>query len=179
MTFQTEAAALPTPMVQTVSAALRTVRVLTTGSREHQDTQLIEDALLDSWHDAVQIYGHGVRIAFVEGACPDGADLIVHRWALAHEAYGVVSERLEADWDHCAPNCPPAPGHRRRKKPGDTAHPGKLDDFCPGAGPRRNAELVRRGAYLCLGFPLGRSYGTRNCMKLARAASIPVREVTR
>lgn len=155
------------------------IRLLTTGSRNHADRQLIEDALLDVWHDAIQLHGPTVRLVVIDGACPDGADDIVHRWALVHEAAGVIPERIPADWDHCAPDCPTAPGHRRPKRQGDTSHPGQLTDYCPGAGPRRNAEAVRRTADLCLGFPLGRSYGTRNCMKLARTAGIPVREVTR
>lgn len=156
-----------------------TVRILETGSRDHTDRDLIEGALLDAWHDATQLFGSSIKLIVVEGGCPDGADDITHRWALDHVEDGIGYERIPADWDNCASSCPPGPGHRRRKRPGDTAHPGRLDDYCPGAGPRRNAQAVDRGAHLCLGFPLGRSYGTRNCMKLAHAAGIPVREVTR
>lgn len=42
-------------------------------------------------------------------------------------------------------------------------------------GPKRNAEMVRRGADLCLAFPAPESRGTQNCMRLAREAGIPVR----
>ena len=42
-------------------------------------------------------------------------------------------------------------------------------------GPERNAHMVALGADLCLAFPLPSSRGTRNCMRLAREAGIPVR----
>lgn len=41
-------------------------------------------------------------------------------------------------------------------------------------GPERNARMVALGADLCLAFPLPSSRGTRNCMRLAREAGIPV-----
>lgn len=43
------------------------------------------------------------------------------------------------------------------------------------AGHRRNAQMVQRGAAVCLAFPLGVSRGTRGCMELAEKAGIPVR----
>lgn len=46
------------------------------------------------------------------------------------------------------------------------------------AGPLRNHAMVASGADLCLAFPLGRSPGTRGCMRLAAAAGIPVKEHT-
>lgn len=45
------------------------------------------------------------------------------------------------------------------------------------AGPIRNQEMVDAGADVCLAFPLGESRGTRDCMRRARAAGIPVIEV--
>lgn len=42
-------------------------------------------------------------------------------------------------------------------------------------GPKRNAEMVALGATICLAFPLPQSRGTRNCMRLAKEAGIPVR----
>ena len=42
-------------------------------------------------------------------------------------------------------------------------------------GPKRNAHMVSLGADVCLAFPLPSSRGTRNCMRLAREAGIPVR----
>lgn len=42
------------------------------------------------------------------------------------------------------------------------------------AGHRRNADMVRLGADLCLAFPIGESKGTRGCIAMAQAAGIPV-----
>ncbi|MFC8447603.1 DUF2493 domain-containing protein [Kitasatospora sp. NPDC057223] len=44
------------------------------------------------------------------------------------------------------------------------------------AGPIRNRAMVAAGADLCLAFPLGPSPGTRDCMRAARNADIPVKE---
>lgn len=40
------------------------------------------------------------------------------------------------------------------------------------AGPLRNQKMVDLGADICLAFPLGKSFGTRNCVKLAKKAGI-------
>jgi ABC-type sugar transport system substrate-binding protein len=42
------------------------------------------------------------------------------------------------------------------------------------AGPLRNQEMVDAGADVCLAFPAGESRGTRNCMRKAEEAGIPV-----
>lgn len=43
-----------------------------------------------------------------------------------------------------------------------------------GAGPQRNQAMVDRGADLVLAFPMGKSFGTRGCMRMAKAAGIPI-----
>lgn len=53
-------------------------------------------------------------------------------------------------------------------------HPADWDKYGKAAGPRRNQEMVDLGAELCLAFPLGESRGTRDCMRRAEAAGIPV-----
>lgn len=116
------------------------------------------------------------------GACPGehSADQAASDWIndIGHR-YGITEDPTPADWDHCAPNCPPDPTHRRRKKPGDTAHPGLLPDYCPGAGPRRNAGMVaklpRPDWMLAFPEPGQPNYGTRNCLRLAGQAGIPTR----
>jgi hypothetical protein len=145
-------------------------RLLVTASRDLTDRA--------QFCRAMETIAHHVgfhRLVVVHGACPTGGDLYAHHWALGAADVGVLEEPVPADWDLCAADCPPA-GHRRPKRPGDTAHPGRGDDYCPGAGPRRNSAMVGRGADLCLAAPLGRSYGTRGCMRLAAAARIPVIE---
>jgi hypothetical protein len=47
------------------------------------------------------------------------------------------------------------------------------------AGPRRNAEMVKSGADLCLAFWDGKSRGTLDCMSQCVAAGIPVRITAR
>jgi hypothetical protein len=54
-------------------------------------------------------------------------------------------------------------------------HPADWNRYGRAAGPRRNAEMVKLGADICLTFPIGSSPGTRGCIDLARTAGIPVR----
>lgn len=54
-------------------------------------------------------------------------------------------------------------------------HPAERDVNGRVLGPERNARMVALGADLCLAFPLPSSRGTKNCMRLAREAGIPVR----
>jgi hypothetical protein len=100
-------------------------------------------------------------ITLVHGAA-EGAD------SLAAKLWGIKGWPIEphpADWDHCDPTCKHPPRYRRDGTP-----------YCPAAGPRRNLEMIRLGADLCVAFPLGKSIGTQHCMRHARAAGIPVWE---
>jgi len=56
----------------------------------------------------------------------------------------------------------------------EEVHPADWDRHGKAAGLIRNQRMVDRGADVCLAFPLGRSPGTRHCMKAARKAGIPV-----
>lgn len=56
------------------------------------------------------------------------------------------------------------------------SYPAEKDALGRILGPKRNQEMVNTGADLCLAFPLPGSRGTRNCMRLARNAGIPVLE---
>lgn len=55
-------------------------------------------------------------------------------------------------------------------------HPADWPRHGKAAGHRRNAEMVALGADVCLAFPLGESRGTRDCVRRARDAGIPVVE---
>lgn len=55
-------------------------------------------------------------------------------------------------------------------------HPADWDRYSKAAGPIRNAGMVTAGADLCLAFPIGESRGTRDCIRQARLAGIPVTE---
>lgn len=80
----------------------------------------------------------------VHGDCPSGAD------------------RLAADWVEAQPDVKVE------------AHPANWSLEGKGAGPMRNQRMVDLGADLCIAFPQGESRGTRDCMRRARAAGIPV-----
>lgn len=147
-----------------------TYRVLITGSRDWED----ESAVRRAFANVIALHGPE-NIVIVHGACPTGADQLADQ--IAATWTGLTVERHPADWDNCAPDCPAKP-HRIKKRMGDIHHPGQMDDYCPGAGPRRNALMVSLGADECLAFPMPGSRGTANCMRLARQAGIPVRRCT-
>jgi hypothetical protein len=54
------------------------------------------------------------------------------------------------------------------------AHEAKWRTQGTAAGVIRNQEMVDAGADVCLAFPLGESRGTRDCMRRAAKAGIPV-----
>ena len=84
-------------------------------------------------------------VVVVHGDCPTGADAIAQDFVDHARLKSVQVERHPADWS--------------RGKRG---------------GPDRNQEMVDLGADVCLAFPLGESRGTRDCIRRARTAGIPV-----
>ena len=138
------------------------LRVLVTGSRRWTAGGVLGDALLECWHDALQLGADGITV--VHGAAP-GADSLADLWAVANQGLGVIAEPHPAVWEVCAAEC--LPGHRRPRRDGS--------EYCPTAGHRRNQVMVDLGAAVCLGFPLGRAAGTRDCMRRAWSAGIQVR----
>lgn len=56
-------------------------------------------------------------------------------------------------------------------------YPADWKRFGRGAGPVRNQAMVDLGADVCFAAPLGKSPGTRDCMRRARQAGIPVYEL--
>jgi SLOG family YspA-like protein len=124
-------------------------RVLVTGSRDWGDRAAIDDALTAL---AAANTFHNRITVIVHGACPTGADAIADDWARWHSARSelIQVERHPADW---------------------RAH-GQA------AGPRRNAEMVRLGADLCLAFIRNGPPGATHTAGLAEAAGIPTRRFT-
>lgn len=157
-----------------VLVSIPTVRLLVTGSRFYPDAEGLEEELELAWHEATEANGL-VEFVLVHGDCPTGADAITQAWAERNRPYGVRAERHPAEWDVCGFECPPTPQHRRPRRPGDIYHPGTADTWCPGAGPRRNAAMAALGANLCLAALHGPAIGTRDCIRHARSAGIPVR----
>ena len=84
------------------------------------------------------------------GDCPSGVDKFVDQWMDTRPPGTVILEQHKADWNK----------------------------YGPSAGPRRNGEMVRAGADLCIAFPTGtkrdESKGTWDCVDQARRAGIPV-----
>ena len=89
-------------------------------------------------------------VTIVHGACPKGADAIAQGWVrdkLVNGGGRVRAERHPADWSQ----------------------------FGRAAGFRRNAEMVRLGADLCVAFVRDNSRGATNCADLAERAGIETR----
>ncbi|MFJ5644094.1 hypothetical protein [Streptomyces sp. NPDC093223] len=154
--------------------------ILLAGGRELTEPGIVPATLYD-----LRVNVLDGPIIVRHGACPGetSADQAASDWI--NEIgwrYGITEDPMPADWDHCAPNCPTAPGHRRRKKPGDVAHPGLLPDYCPAAGPRRNHAMTIKAPQptwaLMFPEPGQPNYGTNNCARLAEAAGIPTKRIT-
>lgn len=155
------------------------MRVLVTGPRDLDQLQPIHDSLIAATRGVAGPH------TLVHGACPDGADQL---FAQAATALGWAVEAHPADWDSCGPHCPTRP-HRYRRKAVDKYHPGVLPDYCPKAGPRRNADMVALGADECIAIlvPCAQpgcrrrgahfTHGTASCVRLAKEAGIPIRPV--
>lgn len=120
------------------------MRVIVTGGRRRTDRQRVWDEL------SVLLEEHGPFV-LVHGACPIGADLFAHQWALAHRE--VTEVPYPAKW---------------------VRDDGTVDK---GAGLRRNAEMMANGADLVLAFPHPAGRGTQHTMGLAREADIPIKEI--
>lgn len=161
--------------------------IVGTGSRDHTDLDLIGASLWETINSAPPTCS---TIVLRHGACPTGADSIIAQLC-KRQANGerlfprqVIEDPMPARWDDCTSTCPRV-RHRKHKKPGDIHHPGLLNDYCPKAGPRRNAAMLLPGlvskppANLVLAFPLPGSWGTKSCMRLAKDAGIPVLPRTR
>jgi hypothetical protein len=88
----------------------------------------------------------------VHGACPTGAD----------EQASQAVRRIAQKWDV------------REER-----HPADWNTFGKAAGPRRNAEMVKLGADLCLAFIKDESRGASHTARLAEEAGIETIRVTR
>lgn len=126
------------------------MRVLVTGSRDWSDGKTLYDALsytyLD-WKRSGPPYSE--EFVVVHGAAR-GADTLAQAWVESvgsQDAY-ITAESYPAEWER----------------------------YGAAAGHKRNKVMVDTGIDLCLAFPLGKSPGTRGCMRLAKKAGIPVKQ---
>lgn len=118
--------------------------VLVTGSREFPDEHLVWKALEGLRKD------HG-QILVIHGDCPTGADSFAKAWA--HSCQGAM-----------LPKALHAPV------------PAQWDWYGKAAGPLRNQYMANIGADVCLAFfkTGAENKGTKNCVKAAENAGIPV-----
>lgn len=120
-------------------------RVLVTGSRDWPNPGLVHHVLNHTYCEASR---QRRRMVLVQGKCPKGADAQAVDWARCMIVMGfpVLIESHPADWN----------GPVKR-----------------GAGYRRNAEMVKRGAEVCHAFIKDSSKGSMHCSGLAVKAGIP------
>ncbi|WP_399559412.1 SLOG family protein [Streptomyces chartreusis] len=134
-----------------------------TGSRLWPAPQLLEDTLLGTWHDALQIGYTGIEL--MHGTA-EGADTIGGQWA---DRNGILVRERPADWNGpCGAEC--QPGHRRRNRRGT--------EYCPLAGHRRNQQMVDEHPVLFVAASYRNSSGTADCARRAKDAGIPVHTIT-
>lgn len=137
----------------------RPLRILVTGSRMWGTPGLLHHVLDEVTRNWVG------QIIIVHGQCDPRTEAgEVIPW---DEAADYREFLLGADWQ--ADQYALARGWQPER------YPAKWKLYGKSAGHRRNAEMVKLGADVCVGFPQGPSPGTRGCIKLAVDARIPVR----
>lgn len=134
-------------------------RILASGSRNYKD--------YDTVYSVLRLITAGLsrrlstsRFTLVHGHAP-GLDTLA---ALAACQMGWSTDPFPADWDECGWDCPPTK-HRK------TAYG---NEYCPLAGGRRNQKMCESHISLGVFFPLGKSFGTYDCLERAQAARISV-----
>jgi hypothetical protein len=128
-----------------VAVSDKTMRILVCGSRKWKDQELIRIAL-----DAVakEALAAGCTDVVVVHGCAPGADIMADYWVRNRREYWpVTAERHPADWRQ----------------------------YGKAAGIRRNKQMVKAGADVCLAFQLDDSPGTKQCGELAEREGIPTR----
>jgi hypothetical protein len=132
--------------------------VLGTGSRNWSDLSTTGRALMG----VLDMNGLKPNQVLVRHGAAPGADDALECCAID---LGMLTDPMPADWTApCRDYC--KPWHRKARHDGST--------YCPAAGAFRNQAMVDLGANVCLAFPLGKSVGTRDCMRRAKAAGIRV-----
>lgn len=122
-------------------------RLLVTGGRRYDRADVVARVLERA------LVVHGDTLVVVHGAC--GAD-------------------ADRPWDHHTPTGADGLAHRWALWRGVRVepHPARWGSSGRGAGPARNADMVRLGADACVAFPGGN--GTEDCKRRALGAGIRV-----
>lgn len=127
---------------------MTTMRILVTGSRDWPDDSSVYEQL-ENYLSA----GAATEFVIIHGACPTGADAHAAffcediQWTAERINVQVTEERYPADW------------HQYGKR----------------AGFVRNAQMVDKGADICLAFIKNESKGASMTARLAEKAGIPTK----
>jgi len=116
--------------------------VLVTGSRHWPKNR--KDAVEGALNNLLDLHYSADRFIVKVGDCPTGVDRITNDWARTMVLNHVELEVFKADWK----------------------------TYGKAAGPIRNQALVDSGADVALVFLYGKSVGTKDCARRARAAGI-------
>jgi hypothetical protein len=132
---------------------MQAIRVLVTGPREWSDWRAVYRALADT-----------------ESANPDGWFTLVHGGARGADSIAAAAGTYLGWHMEC--------------------HPAEWATYGPAAGLMRNQDMVNAGADICIAFVMPckkpdcrrrpvqhPTHGTADCMRRAKEAGIPVREV--
>lgn len=130
-------------------------RILVTGSRNWRDRSAIA-AAISAW---LESQGTSIGAAFPIPTVVHGKQVTEDRATGELHGADYLAHQVATNWGY-----------------GVEPHPAEWEKYGRKAGPIRNQLMVDLGADVCLAFPLGRSPGTRDCMRRARAAGIPVIE---
>lgn len=130
-----------------------TLRILGTGSRAHPEPAKVEKILEVFCSYAEAAYRWKYEPILVNGGCLTSPDDKKQGFKSVDEIFNDYAERFDdvhseihlAEWNK----------HGRA------------------AGPIRNRKMVKLGADFCLGFPVGKSAGTRHCIREAQSHEIP------
>lgn len=141
--------------------------VIVSGSGNWKDRGVIYEVLSETQDE---IEADGCRMLLRHGGAK-GADTMADEWANETNRkypFSVKVEEYPANWHNCGVSCGGKFNVHKKKN--------KLNQlYCPTAGIRRNARMIRDGAWRCLVFILDCSPGATNCYNLAKKADIDVR----
>lgn len=125
-------------------------RILVTGSRDWDDWGTLCQAL-DSELVRLRLLTDTNslprRVTIVHGGCPTGADAMAGQWVARHRGEGIIANT--------------------------EIHPAEWKLHGRFAGPKRNDQMVKSGADVCMAFIKNNSRGASGCLAMAKKAGIP------
>lgn len=131
-------------------------RILATCSRSFRDWSAARRIL-------TAVYAEVPDAVLVHGDCERGDRQIAGIW----KSLGGVDDPMPAKWSECDWDCPHATHRKIRRSTGE--------EYCPGAGHRRDRAMVETAPDRVLAFldPASRTRGAFRTAEMAEAAGIP------